>query len=110
MEKQSDGGRQPVVRRHSGRGVWNSWANVSIYSVFVDNLPEAMRAKGLYSIFSNYGVVVDTFILNKRRKMKRSRFGFVRYNCSVTTNMAIQKANGLWCHDKALKVKMADFG
>ncbi|KAL7263541.1 hypothetical protein ACSBR1_001658 [Camellia fascicularis] len=69
-----------------------------------------MRAKGLYSIFSNYGVVVDTFILNKRRKMTRSRFGFVRYNCFVTANMAIQKENGLWCDDKALKVKMEDFG
>lgn len=109
MENQSDGGWQPVVRRHSRRGVWNSWANVSIYSVFVDNLPEAMRAKGLYSIFSNYGVVVDTFIPNKRRKLTRSRFGFVRYNCSVAADMAVQRANGLWCDDKALKVKMADF-
>ncbi|KAL7246161.1 hypothetical protein ACSBR2_001321 [Camellia fascicularis] len=110
MAKPSDGGWQPVVRRHGGRGVWNSRTNVSIHSVFVDNLPEAMRAKGLYSIFSNYGVVVDTFIPNKRRKMTRFRFGFVRYNCSVAANMAIQKANGLWCDDKALKVKMADYG
>ncbi|KAL7263119.1 hypothetical protein ACSBR1_001323 [Camellia fascicularis] len=110
MAKPSDGGWQPVVRRHGGRGVWNSRTNVSIHSVLVDNLPEAMRAKGLYSIFSSYGVVVDTFIPNKRRKMTRSRFGFVRYNCSVTADMAIQKANGLWCDDKALKVKMADYG
>ncbi|GMP23016.1 hypothetical protein CsSME_00000781 [Camellia sinensis var. sinensis] len=110
MAKPSDGGWQPVVRRHGGRGVWNSRMNVSIHSVFVDNLPETMRAIGLYSIFSNYGVVVDTFIPNKRRKMTRSRFGFVRYTCSVAADMAIQKANGLWCDDKALKVKMADYG
>ncbi|CAL5354769.1 unnamed protein product [Camellia sinensis] len=32
-----------------------------------------------------------------------------RYNCSVAADMAVQKANGLWCDDKALKVKMADF-
>ncbi|XP_028101346.1 serine/arginine-rich splicing factor SC35-like [Camellia sinensis] len=109
MVKLSDGGWQPVIRRHGGRQVWNSWTNGSIHSVFVDNLPETMRAKGLYSIFSNYGVVVDTFIPNKLRKMTRSRFGFVRYSCPVGPDMAIHKANGLWCDDKALKVKKADY-
>ncbi|KAL7217518.1 hypothetical protein ACSBR2_010884 [Camellia fascicularis] len=105
----SDGGWQPVVRRHGGRGVRNSWTNGSIHSIFVDNLPETMRAKGLFSIFCNYRVVVDTFIPNKRRKMTSSRFGFVRYSCPVAADMAIQKANGLWCDDKALKVKKADY-
>ncbi|CAL5347681.1 unnamed protein product [Camellia sinensis] len=103
------GGWQPVVRRHGGRGVWSSRADVAIYSVFVDNIPEAMGTRGLYNIFSNYGVVMDAFIPNKRRKMTRSRFGFVRYNCSVTADMAVQKAHGLWCDDRALKVKMAEF-
>ncbi|KAF5950240.1 hypothetical protein HYC85_012233 [Camellia sinensis] len=79
MAKPSDGGWQPVVRRHGRRGVWNSRMNVSIHSVFVDNLPETMRAIGLYT-------------------------------CSIAADMAIQKANGLWCDDKALKVKMADYG
>ncbi|KAL7251369.1 hypothetical protein ACSBR1_013249 [Camellia fascicularis] len=109
-KQQRDGGWQPVVQRPGGRGVWNSRGHVSIHSVFVDNLPEAMGTKGLYSIFSNYGVVVDTFIPNKRRKMTRSSFGFVRYNCSVAADMAVQKANGLWCDDKVIKVKLADFG
>ncbi|KAL7211177.1 hypothetical protein ACSBR2_014122 [Camellia fascicularis] len=77
---------------------------------FVDNIPETMGAKGLYSIFSNYGVVLDVFIRNKSRQMTRSRFGFVRYNYSIAADMAVQKANGLWCDDRALKVKMVEFG
>ncbi|KAL7193719.1 hypothetical protein ACSBR2_025357 [Camellia fascicularis] len=69
-----------------------------------------MGARGLHKLFSNYGVVTDTFIPNKRRKMNRSCFGFLRYNCSVAADMAVQKANGLWCGDCALRVKMAEFG
>ncbi|KAL7169865.1 hypothetical protein ACSBR2_034830 [Camellia fascicularis] len=42
--------------------------------------------------------------------MARSHFGFVRYNCSVAADMAVQKAHGLWCDDRALKVKMAKLG
>ena len=65
--------------------------------------------RALHNIFSNYRVVMDAFIPNKCRKMTRSRFGFVRYNCSVAADMAVQKAHGLWCDDRALKVKMAEF-
>ncbi|GMP56130.1 hypothetical protein CsSME_00020718 [Camellia sinensis var. sinensis] len=103
------GGWQLVVRRHGGRGVWSSRADVAIHSVFMDNIPEFMGTRGLYNIFSNYGVVMDAFIPNKRGKMTRSRFGCVRYNCSVAADMAVQKAHGLWCDDRALKVKMAEF-
>ncbi|GMP68414.1 hypothetical protein CsSME_00028041 [Camellia sinensis var. sinensis] len=31
------------------------------------------------------------------------------YDCPVAAQMAVQKANGLWCDNKALKVKPADF-
>ncbi|GMP94285.1 hypothetical protein CsSME_00043794 [Camellia sinensis var. sinensis] len=41
--------------------------------------------------------------------MTSSRFGFVRYRCHVAADMAFQKANGLWCDDKALRVKKADY-
>ncbi|KAL7225058.1 hypothetical protein ACSBR1_020363 [Camellia fascicularis] len=53
-----------------------------------------MGTKGLYTIFSNYGVVMDVFIPNKTRKMTRSRFGFVKYLlCSC--GLVVQKENGL---------------
>ncbi|CAL5411923.1 unnamed protein product [Camellia sinensis] len=81
-----------------------------MFSLFVDNLPMNMNPKDLYYLFMKFGVVRDVFIPNKTRKGTRSRFGFVRYNCSVAANVSIQKANGLWCDNKALRVKMADYG
>ncbi|THG03081.1 hypothetical protein TEA_026153 [Camellia sinensis var. sinensis] len=42
--------------------------------------------------------------------MTCTRFRFVRYDCPVAANMAVQKTDGLWCDDKALKVKLAEFG
>ncbi|CAL5358449.1 unnamed protein product [Camellia sinensis] len=57
----------------------------------------------------DFGVVKDVYISFKRRKQTRSRFGFVRYDCPVAAQMAVRKANGLWCDNKVLKVKPADF-
>ncbi|KAL7222748.1 hypothetical protein ACSBR1_024450 [Camellia fascicularis] len=54
-------------------------------------------------------LILDVFIPKKRRKITGSRFGFVRYDCSVTATMAVQRADGLWCDNKALKVKGAEF-
>lgn len=48
------------------------------------------------------------FILSKRRKSSGTRFGFVRYDYKVATDMVIQKADGLWCDNKILRVKQAD--
>ncbi|KAL7257681.1 hypothetical protein ACSBR1_003906 [Camellia fascicularis] len=68
-----------------------------------------MDPEGLYKVFTNYGIVKDVFISNKRRKLTRSRFGFIRHACPVAANMAIQKAHGIWCDNRALKVKKAYF-
>ncbi|CAL5380628.1 unnamed protein product [Camellia sinensis] len=51
----------------------------------------------------------EMYIPNKRGRSTRSRLGFIRYDCSVAADMAMSKAHGLWCDDKALKVKMAEF-
>ncbi|GMP53418.1 hypothetical protein CsSME_00018873 [Camellia sinensis var. sinensis] len=69
-----------------------------------------MNPKGLFSLFSKFGVVKDVFIPTKRRKATRSRFGFVRFDCPVAAGVAIQKTNRVWCDNKILKVKKADFG
>ncbi|GAB2271171.1 hypothetical protein Dimus_006021 [Dionaea muscipula] len=65
--------------------------------------------KDLWKLYSGFGVVKDVYIPRKRNKVGR-KFGFVRYDCPVAVEMAIQKTNGLWVKDKALKVKQADFG
>ncbi|KAL7175789.1 hypothetical protein ACSBR2_029391 [Camellia fascicularis] len=62
-----------------------------------------MEPRDLFNLFTNYGVVKDVFILKKRRKVLGTRFGFVRYDCQVVASIAVQKAKGLWCDDKALK-------
>ncbi|KAL7216521.1 hypothetical protein ACSBR1_028463 [Camellia fascicularis] len=51
-----------------------------------------------------------TCSFHKRRKSTNTRFGFVRFDCQVTANVAVQKANGLWVDDRALEVKSADYG
>ncbi|CAL5411537.1 unnamed protein product [Camellia sinensis] len=69
-----------------------------------------MDPRRLHSLFSNFGGVKDVFIPFKRRKTTHTRFDFVRYDCPMAANMAVQKTDGLWCDDKALKFKLAEFG
>ncbi|CAL5343198.1 unnamed protein product [Camellia sinensis] len=80
-----------------------------LFTVFVDNIPDSMNPKSLFQLFAKFGIVKDVFIPKKRRKITGSRFGFVRYDCSVAAEMAVQRADGLWCDDKALRVKGAEF-
>ncbi|KAL7254073.1 hypothetical protein ACSBR1_008468 [Camellia fascicularis] len=68
-----------------------------------------MDPKGLFNLFCKFGIVKDVFIPGKRRQATRSRFGFVRYDCEVVAAMAIQKEDGLWCDNKALLVKRAEY-
>ncbi|KAL7233956.1 hypothetical protein ACSBR1_017543 [Camellia fascicularis] len=69
-----------------------------------------MVPKSLFILFSNYGVVNDVFIPNKRRKATGSRFGFVRYDCQIAAKVAVQKANGIWCDDNGLEAGITEFG
>ncbi|KAL7213901.1 hypothetical protein ACSBR1_026348 [Camellia fascicularis] len=76
--KHRNRGWQLVVRRHGGRGDGALREKNNTYSVFMDNIPVSMWAKGLFKIFSNYGVMLDAYIPNKRRRSIGSRFGFIR--------------------------------
>ncbi|KAL7250245.1 hypothetical protein ACSBR1_012277 [Camellia fascicularis] len=108
--RECEEGWRPVLRRHGGQGSRFKKREDVVQTLFVDDLPDSMDPKSLYELFSNFGVVKDVFILNKRRKLSRSRFGFVHYDCSVAAKVACQKAHGLWCDNRALKVKVANFG
>ncbi|KAH7843699.1 hypothetical protein Vadar_019725 [Vaccinium darrowii] len=83
--------------------------NGPLFTLFIDNLPEDASNSWLKEFFSNYGVVIGTFIPEKRSKATGRKFGFVRYNCSVSADVAISKAHGLWCKDMKLFVKYASF-
>ncbi|CAL5396075.1 unnamed protein product [Camellia sinensis] len=69
-----------------------------------------MDPRSLHKLFSKFGVVKDAFIPIKRRKSTNTRFGFIRYDCSISARIAEQKANGLWVDDKSLIVKTAEYG
>ncbi|KAL7208371.1 hypothetical protein ACSBR1_030178 [Camellia fascicularis] len=60
-------------------------------------------------IFRKFGVVKDVYIPLKRRRVRNTRFAFVRYDCQVAAEAAVQKANGIWVEDKQLVVKHADY-
>ncbi|KAL7174120.1 hypothetical protein ACSBR2_033388 [Camellia fascicularis] len=113
MRKQGDlGGWIPVVKQRGRQSNPNSWSERSrsnFIPLFVDNLPESMAPRNLFDLFTKFGVVKDVFIPYKRRKATNSRFGFVRYDCSIAANVAEQKTNGLWVDDKSISVKIAEF-
>ncbi|KAL7208298.1 hypothetical protein ACSBR1_030118 [Camellia fascicularis] len=108
--EREQGGWIPVVNHRRRREVWRKEASKGLFSVFVDNIPYKMDPKALFHLFTKFGVVRDVFIRQKRRKVTNTRFGFVRFDCSVAANIAVQKANGLWVEDRELKVNMAEYG
>ncbi|GMP32992.1 hypothetical protein CsSME_00006507 [Camellia sinensis var. sinensis] len=103
------GGWRPVLYGRGRQLQRYDTSNPGIHTLFVDNIPLSMNPKGLYAMFMKFGVVRDVFIPNKTRKTTRSRFGFVKDDCPVVTDMVVQKANGVWCDDKALRVKFAEY-
>ncbi|KAL7218938.1 hypothetical protein ACSBR2_012077 [Camellia fascicularis] len=105
-----NGGWIPVVRHRKGGGAKRSETSHGLFTIFVDNLPQTMDVRSLFKFFTKFGIVKDAFIPFKRRVVTNSRFGFVRFDCSVAANIAIQKANGLLVDDRVLEVKNATYG
>lgn len=75
----------------------------------VDNLAEKVDNLALSRKFSDYGIVRDAFIPNKRGKNSGRRFGFVRFKCPVSAEVGIDKANDICLLDKTIVVKLAAF-
>ncbi|KAL7193936.1 hypothetical protein ACSBR2_025556 [Camellia fascicularis] len=114
MERENGarGGWIPVVKQRARQLRSNSRfadQRASLFTLFVDNLPESMVPRKLHDLFNKFGVVIDVFIPQKRRKATNTRFGFVRSDCSIAADVAEQKANGLWVDDKSLSVKVAEY-
>lgn len=80
-----------------------------LFTLFVDNLPEDVGINWFRKFFNQYGVVKDAYIPIKRSKITNRRFGFVRYNCATSIEVAISNANGFWIEDRKLFVKVAAF-
>ncbi|KAL7203349.1 hypothetical protein ACSBR2_016608 [Camellia fascicularis] len=95
MAQRENGSWILVVRQREQGGAQGKEDKHGLFTVFVDNLPSAMDAKTLFKLFTQFGIVKDAFIPFKRRTVSNSRFGFVRFDCLVVADIAIQKANGL---------------
>ncbi|KAH7850355.1 hypothetical protein Vadar_031548 [Vaccinium darrowii] len=79
------------------------------FTLFVDNLPVDVGILWFRNFFNRFGVVKDAFISSKRSKITNRRFGFIRYNCATSADMAISKAHGVWIENRKLFVKFAAF-
>ncbi|XP_028057424.1 uncharacterized protein LOC114261350 [Camellia sinensis] len=108
-EGRGGGGWKPVLRKRWRGGAQRASIMSGLVTIFVDDIPEMMSPQGLFKLFSKFGVVKDVFIPAKRRLVTGSRFGFVRYNCPILVELAVQKTNGVWCEETRLKVKMAEY-
>ncbi|KAH7836647.1 hypothetical protein Vadar_003888 [Vaccinium darrowii] len=106
-DNQADGRWTPVINNHTRHGGISR--NQPLVTIFVDNLPDNTSQPWLKKMFNNYGVVKDVFIPQKRSKVTGNKFGFIRYDCPVSADLAVLKANGLWLDDKKLFVKIASF-
>ncbi|KAL7235563.1 hypothetical protein ACSBR1_018954 [Camellia fascicularis] len=111
MEQRGNGGWIPVGRQRKGGKAQGKKAKHGLFTIFVDNLPSAMDAKILFDLFTKFGIMKDVFIpkFAKRRIVTNSRFGFVRFDCHVAADIAIQKGNGLLVDDMVLEVKKATY-
>ncbi|GMQ10223.1 hypothetical protein CsSME_00053308 [Camellia sinensis var. sinensis] len=103
------GGWIPVMKQRRGKGTGSKEPRTELFTVFVDSLPSSMDPKTLFKLFTKFGIVKDVFIPQKRRKFTNTRFGFVRFDCSVAARVAVSKANGLWVEDREIQVKMAEY-
>ncbi|KAL7262881.1 hypothetical protein ACSBR1_001111 [Camellia fascicularis] len=86
----------PIVKQRRGKEAWSKEPRNELFSVFVDNLPFNMDPKTLFKLFTKFGMVKDVFISQKRRKVTNTRFGFVKYDCSVVANVAVDKKPVYW--------------
>ncbi|KAH1057721.1 hypothetical protein J1N35_035786 [Gossypium stocksii] len=77
-------------------------------TVFVFNIPATMHWKGLWTLFSYHGKVVDAFIPEKTSRNGK-RFGFVRFSNFLDAQRAISRLNGFVILGNRIWVNIARF-
>ncbi|GAB2268300.1 hypothetical protein Dimus_003271 [Dionaea muscipula] len=102
------GGWKPVLGRKYSRNEGRRRSHDRVITIFAEDLPKGMDNGALRKLFARYGVVLDAFVPRKLSKAGK-RFGFVRFDCELAAEVAIQKTNGLLIQDKELRVKLAAF-
>ncbi|KAK8681324.1 hypothetical protein V6N13_053728 [Hibiscus sabdariffa] len=64
-----------------------------IYTLYVENIPQAMQWKGLWHAFERDGDVIEAYIARKLSISGR-KFGFVRFKSIDDATRAIDRLNG----------------
>ncbi|KAH7834506.1 hypothetical protein Vadar_016727 [Vaccinium darrowii] len=83
--------------------------NLFVPYLWITFLKTLVSHAWLKMMFIKFRVVKDVFILKKRSKATGNGFGFIRYDCLVSADLAILRTNGIWLDDKKLFVKLASF-
>ncbi|GJR92125.1 putative RNA-directed DNA polymerase, eukaryota, reverse transcriptase zinc-binding domain protein, partial [Tanacetum coccineum] len=77
-------------------------------SFFITNFLEHIDAKGLWKVCESYGRIVDSFIANKRSKV-RKRFGFVRFMGIQNEEAFAKSLSSIWIGSFHLFASVARF-
>ncbi|GKC88170.1 RNA-directed DNA polymerase, eukaryota, partial [Tanacetum coccineum] len=77
-------------------------------SIFVTNFPEEFKARNLWRICTQYGTVIDAFILNRRSK-SGYRFGFVRFIKIKDVDRLVSNLCTIWVGHLKLHANISRF-
>lgn len=78
-------------------------------TLFIDELSTTATNMDLKNLFGKAGKVVDAFVSRKKRKNKKTAFGFVRYSHWEEAKQAIQDLNGHGFFGLKMRVSWARF-
>ena len=94
--RKQDNGWTSVIYKHKFRQTISQSRSEGGITLFVDNIPEFASVQCLKGFLTSSGLVTDAFIPNKRSKISGSCFGFVRYDCKISVEVVVSKANDIW--------------
>ncbi|MED6180241.1 hypothetical protein PIB30_008435 [Stylosanthes scabra] len=106
------GGEHPKFGRDNNRvGVRHGSSNfeMSVFTIFVDNLPTQVFKGDLYREFAKDRRVKDAFISRKQRKNERGPFAFVRFEDIGGARRVVDRLNGYYCRGRNLMITLCKY-
>lgn len=78
-------------------------------SLFVDGLEEQTTYQQIKTTFSKFGKILGVFVQKFRKKQRRSKFGFVRFNHEGDAMAAWRHMNGKLMNGVPMKISKAKY-
>ncbi|KAK8681360.1 hypothetical protein V6N13_053764 [Hibiscus sabdariffa] len=78
------------------------------YTLYVENIPQAMKWKGLWHAFARHGDVIEVYSAWKLSRSGR-KFGFVRFKSRDDATRAIERLNGFTLYGFRLSLSEEKF-